>query len=64
MSTVSYDGGDACSALRNLANYLYQIPQRPDQPTTPSLGDTIRSLELSITCGEDIQGGSCGDLIS
>ena len=61
---VSYDGDDACAALRNLANYLYQIPQRPDQLTLPSLGDSIRSLEFTVTCGEDVLGGSCGDLIS
>ena len=53
------------TALRNLANYGYQIPQRPDQLSTPSLGDSIRSLALSITCsGDDVQGGSCGDLVS
>ena len=51
------------TALRNLANYGYQIPQHPDQLTTPTLGDSIRSLALRVTCSGD-NGVSCSDLVS
>ena len=51
-------------ALRNLATYGYQIPEKPDQLRTPSVGDSIRSLSLDITCGDDVRGGTCGEIAS
>ena len=51
--------------LRNLAIYGYQIPEKPEQLLTRSVGDSIRSLSLDITCSaSDLAGtgSSCGDL--
>ncbi len=47
---------------RDLAQLGYQIPENPDQLTTRSLGDSIRSMQLNISC-MDVTGGTCGDLI-
>ena len=50
--------------IRNLAIYGYQIPQHPDQLTTPTVDDSIRSLQLNVSCIENVIGGTCADLIA
>ena len=49
---------------RNLANYGYQIPESPDQVVTPSIDDSIRSMQLHVSCGDNqLPGASCEELI-